>query len=68
MKGQLVQIEKYGRSVWANQQMDDARRTECLCLNCKALNDCLIAKECIRLCKLTDIAFMVTRCPKFIKN
>ena len=65
MKGTLIQIEKYGITVWANQQTEEARRTECLCFNCKRLPDCAIAKEGLRLCQLTDIAFMVTRCAKF---
>lgn len=68
MKGTLVQIEKYGRMVWANEQMEQVRKEECLCLNCKRLTDCEIASEGYVLCKLTDITFMVTRCPKFIKD
>ena len=64
----LIQVEKYGTMVWANQEMDEARRKECLCFNCKRQNDCAIAKEGLKLCQLTDIAFMVTRCPKFIKD
>lgn len=68
MTGDLVVLTKYGRQVFANAKTEEMRRTECLCLNCKALHDCAIAKEGLRLCQLTDIAFMVTRCPKFVKN
>ena len=65
----LAQVEThYGRAVWVNQDMDAARRTECLCLNCKSLKYCPIAAEGLKLCRLTDIAFMVTRCPKFIAD
>ena len=64
----LEQVERYGTLVWRNAEMDEARRKECLCMNCKRLHDCAIAKEGLRLCQLTDIAFMVTRCPKFIKD
>lgn len=67
MKGNLVQVEKYGRLVWVNEQTEALRRDECLCFNCKQLSDCPIAAEGLKLCKLTDIAFMVTRCPKFIR-
>lgn len=67
MIGELVQINKYGVTVWVNKQMDEQRRDECLCLNCKVLHTCPIAAEGLRLAKLTDIAFMVTRCPKFIR-
>jgi hypothetical protein len=68
MNGTLIQIEKYGTMVWANAETEAVRSTECLCYNCKRRNDCAIAKEGLKLCQLTDIAFMVTRCPKFIKD
>ena len=68
MQGTIITVNKFGRDVFANQQMDEARHTECLCMNCKQMHSCVTAKEGLRLCQLTDIAFMVTRCPKFIKD
>ena len=68
LEGKLIQEIHYGTEVWVNAQTDEMRREECLCLNCKRMDDCAIAKEGLRLCRLTDIAFMVTRCPKFIKD
>lgn len=57
----------YGQWVHVNRDTEDIRRTECLCMNCQNLETCPIAAEGHRLCQLTDIAFMVTRCPKFVK-
>ena len=66
MKGKLITLIKYNRSVLVNEMTENMRRDECLCFNCKSRSDCPIAKEGLRLCQLTDIAFMVTRCLKFI--
>lgn len=69
MNERFVVETHHGRAVWVNTLTEPIRRTECLCLNCKNLHDkCAIAVEGYRLATLTDIAFMVTRCPKFIAD
>ena len=37
MAGSVTQVEKYGAVVWSNTEMDEARKTECLCLRCDNL-------------------------------
>ncbi|MDD5012290.1 MAG: hypothetical protein PHQ66_01430 [Candidatus Nanoarchaeia archaeon] len=54
--------------VWANIEMDELRRKECLCINCERKNDkppyssCPIAKKLYGICKEYDMAIAVTRC------
>ena len=57
--------KKYGVYVWINTETDELRREQCLCLNCDHLTQCVIAKNSHELCKKHDIAFMMTRCPKW---
>jgi hypothetical protein len=68
MQGKLVKIEKYGETVFANQQTEDMRRGECLCFNCASLPSCPAAKIGLALCQTYNIAFLVTRCPVFIPH
>jgi hypothetical protein len=58
-------VEKYGMAVWQNVEMDEARKTQCLCMCCQKMGKCDIAAKGYTLCKETNIAFMVTRCPAF---
>jgi len=48
--------------VWANVGMDEARRTECLCLTCDYMPNCPVAAELYDVCKTYDMALMITRC------
>ena len=58
-----VQVEKYGAIVWSNAEMDELRKTECLCLNCSKMSTCQIAKHLYNACKDYNLAMMITRCP-----
>jgi len=58
-------VEKYGKEVFSNVEMDKLRKTECLCLNCGDMKDCLTAKALYYVCKNSDVAMMITRCPLF---
>jgi len=55
----------YGKDVWCNEEMDNARRKECLCFNCRYLKVCASASELFGFCKDYDLAIMVTRCPNW---
>jgi hypothetical protein len=63
MNAQPMQIEKYGGMVWQHPQMDELRRTECLCLNCDILSVCQRAAGLYNLCREHNLALAVTRCP-----
>ena len=63
MKTKPVQVEKYGKTVWSNVDMDELRRTECLCLNCSKMSSCQTAKHLYNACKDFNIAMAITRCP-----
>jgi len=51
--------------VWSNVEMDELRRTECLCLNCSKMirQECPVAKQMYNACKDFNIAMAITRCP-----
>lgn len=67
MRGDLVQVEKYGVSVWANLLTESLRPEECLCLNCALMPDekCPAAAALYATCLEHDLALAVTRCPSF---
>ncbi|MCR4322864.1 MAG: hypothetical protein NUV61_02140 [Candidatus Azambacteria bacterium] len=65
MNFKVLQVEKYGVQVLQHPEMDDLRRTQCLCLNCAEMQDCAIAAAGFELCKKYNIAYAVTRCPYF---
>ena len=72
MEFRVVLEEKYGTEVWTHPDMDRLRKEQCLCLNCRFMrpshtDHCKIAAAGYALCQLTDIAFAVTRCPKFLR-
>ncbi len=58
-----------GKQVWTDTEMEALRLTRCLCLRCgrlKRLSACRSAKDLLELCRSTNIALMVTRCPRFV--
>jgi hypothetical protein len=57
--------EHHGAMVWTNPFTDFIRREECLCLNCKSMDSCPIAKQLYQLCKDNDLALMMTRCKSY---
>ncbi len=65
MKNPPKQVVKYGSTVWSNVEMDELRKTECLCLNCTDLESCWIANLLHEHCEFYNLAFMMTRCKDF---
>lgn len=60
----IVKEEHYGEMVWTNKEMDELRKTECLCLHCGNIDNCYQAKKMYWFCKTFDLAMCITRCPK----
>jgi len=62
-------IEKtieYNVEVFADKEMDQLRKTRCLCLNCKYdSKTCESAEQLYNLAVKENLAMMITRCPKF---
>ena len=63
-----IQVLKYGALVWQDPEMDEARKTSCLCLRCVKMRPgttehCTIAAEGYAMCKKHNVAYMMTRCP-----
>lgn len=61
----------YGSLVQTHVQMDELRRTECLCRLCDRLkpgreDNCPTAESLYLICRTSDVAMSVTRCPEFI--
>ena len=65
MKNPAQQVIKYGETVWSNVEMDELRKTECICLNCTDLGACGIANLLHEYCEIYNLAFMMTRCKEF---
>lgn len=65
-KPQIEQVVKYDAEVWSNVRMDELRRDECLCFNCRHDKDsCVTAEALYDLCVAADLALMVTRCRSY---
>ena len=58
----IEKVIKYDVGVWSNTEMDELRKTECLCLNCGPLKNCSTAKKLYEICKEENMAMMITRC------
>ncbi|VVB82982.1 Uncharacterised protein [uncultured archaeon] len=60
--------DKQSDEVWANIEMDELRRKECLCFNCEGTlenspaNECPVAKKLYELSVKYDMAMAITRC------
>lgn len=55
--------EHYGVEVWTNLLTDPLRKKQCLCLFCTRMKTCTVAETLYGVCKVSDVALMVTRCP-----
>ena len=72
MLEQPNQVEKYGVLVWQNPTIEALRREECLCLHCARIDrdcggeGCTIAGDLFAICKRENVAFPVSRCPKWL--
>jgi hypothetical protein len=63
----------YGRQVWVSPEIEKLRHEHCLCWNCEKLKpgsdeNCRIAATLYAVCRLTDVATPVTRCPEFVQH
>lgn len=58
----------YDTEVWVSPEIEKLRRTDCLCLNCKHMGVCLLARAFYQRCKQYDIALAVTRCPGWVSH
>lgn len=56
---------KNGGPVYAHEEMDALRRTECLCRSCARCGPCKYGQRLYEICKEADIALSVTRCQHF---
>ena len=58
--------EGHPDTVIVNTEMDEVRRTDCLCVNCgsgyKGTKECPAGPEFFEVCKKYDNAFAMTRC------
>ena len=61
-------ILKHTAMVWCNEKMDKLRSKECLCLNCRVMENCDWASELYGMCKISNLALAVTRCPDWVKQ
>lgn len=66
-----VQVEKYGRLTWQDNDLDAARATLCLCLRCARLkignasDNCMMASVMFTLCQAKGMAVAISRCADF---
>jgi len=65
MKFKVTQTQKYDTLVFQHSEMDELRRSQCLCLNCSKMKHCEIASAGFELCMKYNIAYAMTRCPVF---
>lgn len=61
----VIQVEKYGKTVWCNGIMDSKRKQECLCLNCALIDNCKEAQHLFDFSVKHCMAMMITRCPNW---
>lgn len=65
----MIEIqEHYGVEVETNVAMDVLRKTECLCLACREVGDCVTAGKLYEICKRMNMAIMITRCQLFVQS
>ncbi len=65
MNKKPIIVERYGVKVWCNEEMDNLRREECLCVNCTLEDDCSWAVGFYNMGRDANIALAVTRCPEW---
>jgi hypothetical protein len=62
-----ILTHRHGRDVWTDVEMDALRVERCPCLRCGRLRsgtdeNCPTASALYSLCKMSDVAMMITRC------
>lgn len=67
MKNLPVFETRHDVVVAINKDMDELRKSECLCLNCDNMkpgpDNCVIAAQLYQICLKTNVAMAITRCP-----
>jgi hypothetical protein len=63
--------EYYGKKMWRAVELDELRRTDCLCRNCDLLDkdpekNCPHAQVLYALCQSVGMAIPVSRCALFV--
>jgi hypothetical protein len=61
----IEKIVAHDIEVYADVEMDNLRRERCLCLNCREMDYCHVAKTFLNICEHNNIALMVTRCREY---
>ena len=67
MDRNIIQEVHYGVNTWTHKEMDELRKTECLCLLCaeKETGFCDNAHKLYEVCQSGGLAMSVTRCAAF---
>jgi hypothetical protein len=60
-----VQENHYGVDVWVSPEVEGVRKGACLCLCCRDLNVCTVAKTLYGVCVSENLALAVSRCPRW---
>ena len=64
---EVEKVEKYGREVWQNSEMDALRSDNCMCFHCDRVRQgCPAATQYLALCRRYGNAFIMTRCAGWI--
>ncbi len=66
----VFHVERYGKKVHENSDMEKQRQSECLCMNCERMkpgksDHCHIASKFYEVCKEHGNAFILTRCEDY---
>lgn len=65
---EIIRENHYGKYTWTHKEMDELRKTECLCRLCALRHTgfCPAANKLFEVYKEDGIALAVTRCAGFI--
>lgn len=66
----IIAVERYGKTVQENADMEKHRHQECMCHSCGRMkpsepDHCKIASKFYEICKEHGNAFILTRCEDF---
>lgn len=59
----VVKEVRHGREVFVSKYAEPQREEGCLCLHCADLKVCPVAATLYSICKTSDLAMTITRCP-----
>lgn len=66
-------VQRYNKAVWENEEFEEKRRDNCMCLHCDkmkpdSVDHCKIAQKFFEICKEYGCAFILTRCSEWEKK